>query len=194
MKQNTKVFIFSAPSGSGKTTIIHELMKELPFLELAISATTRKPRGNEIHGKDYYFISVDEFKQKIKDNQFVEWEEVYENKFYGTLKSEIERILRKNHYPCFDVDVKGGVKLKEIFKDKAVSFFIKPPSIETLRERLIKRNTDTPEDIEKRLARAKMEMQYEKFFDYVILNDDLQNAVNTIKQIILRNVNTDIHN
>ena len=188
MKHKIKAFIFSAPSGSGKTTIIKRLMEEMPFLEMAISATTRKPRGNEKHGVDYYFISPEEFKRKIEKNEFVEWEEVYKDKFYGTLKSEIKRILEKKHYPCFDVDVKGGVKLKEYFKDQAISFFIKPPSIEVLEQRLINRNTETMDEIKKRLQRASMEMQYEKYFDYVILNDELNKAVSHIKQIIMQSL------
>ncbi len=184
MKAKPEVFIFSAPSGSGKTTIIKELMRQFPNLELAVSATTRKPRNGEILGKDYYFLSSEEFKQKIKENAFVEWEEVYSNQFYGTLKSEIERIRQKGNYPCFDVDVKGGIKLKEIFGNKAISFFIKPPSLKVLEERLRNRKTETEEQIRKRLDKASWEMQFEEKYDYVILNDKLEEAVKKIAEII----------
>ncbi len=184
MKAKPKVFIFSAPSGSGKTTIIRELMKRFPDLELAVSATTRKPRKNETHGKDYYFLSLEEFRQKIQENAFVEYEEVYENQFYGTLKSEIERIQKNGRFPCFDVDVKGGVKLKEIFGDEAVSFFIKPPSLQVLEERLRNRKTETEEQIRKRLSKASWEMQFQDKYDHVILNDKLEEAVRQIAEII----------
>lgn len=179
-----KVIIFSAPSGSGKTTLVKHCLETFPELEFSISATTRSPRGEEIHGKDYYFLSTEEFKQKISENAFVEYEEVYTDKFYGTLKSEVERIWANQKIVIFDVDVVGSVNLKKIFGDQAMSIFIAPPSIEELEKRLISRNTDSLETIKVRVSKAQEELNYQNQFDKIIVNNDLETAQNDIKAII----------
>ena len=168
-----KVIIFSAPSGSGKSTVVNHLLSKCPQLELSISATSRPPRGTEKDGVEYYFLSNEEFERRIANNEFVEYEQVYKGRYYGTLKAELERIWSAGHIIAFDVDVKGGVNLKKIFGDDALSVFIQAPSIEVLRERLIKRGTDTPEAIEERVAKAREEMTYAPQFDYVLVNDNL---------------------
>jgi len=168
-----KVIIFSAPSGSGKSTVVNHLLAKCPILELSISATSRPPRGTEKDGVEYYFLTNEEFERRIANNEFVEYEQVYVGRYYGTLKSELERIWSKGHIIAFDVDVKGGVNLKKIFGDDALSVFIQAPSVEVLRDRLIKRGTDTPEAIEERVAKAAEEMQYAPKFDYVLVNDKL---------------------
>lgn len=149
-----KLVIFSAPSGSGKTTIVRELLQRFPRLEFSVSATSRAPRGKERNGVDYFFLSPEEFRQAVQEDKFVEWEEVYSGTCYGTLRSEMERIWQKGNVIVFDVDVIGGLNLKRIFGDRACAIFIMPPSIETLRERLVKRGTDSPETIECRVAKA----------------------------------------
>lgn len=169
-----KVIIISAPSGSGKSTVINHLLKMFPQLEFSISATSRAPRGTEQDGKEYYFISGEEFKRRIENGDFVEYQEVYPGRFYGTLRSEETRIWEKGHIILFDVDVKGGINLKKIFKDKAYSIFIKAPSIKELRERLEKRGTDTPESIEERVRKARVEARFAGKYDYTLVNDDLQ--------------------
>lgn len=179
-----KLIIFSAPSGSGKTTIVHHLMGLVEGLEFSISATSRAPRGVEQNGKDYYFLSGEEFDQKIAENAFVEWEEVYAGTKYGTLRSEMERIWAKGHTILFDVDVKGGVRLKEIFGSEALSVFIMPPSVEELRSRLVGRATDSPEKIEQRIAKAGEELSYAERFDKVVVNDDLATAVAEVRRIV----------
>lgn len=179
-----KLIIFSAPSGSGKTTIVHHLMGMVEGLEFSISATSRAPRGVEQNGKDYYFLSGEEFDQKIAENAFVEWEEVYAGTKYGTLRSEMERIWAKGHTILFDVDVKGGVRLKEIFGSEALSVFIMPPSVEELRSRLVGRATDSPEKIEQRIAKAGEELSYAERFDKVVVNDDLATAVAEVCRIV----------
>ncbi|MGB4293217.1 MAG: guanylate kinase [Bacteroidales bacterium] len=171
-----KAVIISAPSGAGKSTIVKYLLESGLNLEFSVSATTRQPRGEEKNGVDYYFLTVDEFKKKISNGEFVEWEEVYENHFYGTLRSELERIWVKNKHVLFDVDVKGGISLKKIFGDRALSLFIMPPSIEELEERLKKRGTDSPEKIKIRIQKAGIEMQSAVFFDRIVVNDDLEKA------------------
>ncbi|MDR1226109.1 MAG: guanylate kinase [Prevotellaceae bacterium] len=171
-----KVIIFSAPSGSGKTTIVRHLLKVMPELEFSISATSRAPRGTEVDGKDYYFLATDEFRSRIKADDFVEWEEVYHGKYYGTLKSEPERIWASGKHVLFDVDVHGGISLKKIFGDKALLIFIMPPSVEELRNRLIARSTDAPEVIDERVAKAELELSFSKHFDRVIINDRLDEA------------------
>lgn len=179
-----KLLIFSAPSGSGKTTIVKEVLKQIPDLEFSISACSRKPRKGEEHGKDYYFYSAEEFKQKIENQEFIEWEEVYENHFYGTLKSEVSRIWEKGHHVVFDVDVFGGLNIKKQFKDNALAIFIKAPSIDELRKRLEKRGTETAEQIDKRINKAEHELKQADRFDVVILNNSLELAVNeTIERI-----------
>lgn len=179
-----KLIIFSAPSGSGKTTIVHHLMGLVDGLEFSISATSRAPRGAEQNGKDYYFLSGEEFDKRIAEDAFVEWEEVYAGTKYGTLRSELERIWAKGHTILFDVDVKGGVRLKEIFGSDALSVFIMPPSVEELRNRLIGRATDSPEKIEQRIAKADEELSYADRFDRVIVNDDLEVAVGEVRRIV----------
>ena len=170
------ILIFSAPSGAGKSTLINFLLSERKDLEFSISATTRHPRGVEEHGKEYYFITNPEFEKLIRDDQLVEWQQVYSGTYYGTLKSEIERIESSGHHVVFDVDVEGGINLKRIFGDDARSIFVAPPSVAELRKRLINRATDAPEKIEERVAKAASEMEKAQYFDTVIVNDNLEKA------------------
>lgn len=179
------MLILSAPSGSGKSTIIQYLLNKGLPLEFSISATTRAPRGNEQHGKEYYFYTVEEFKNKIANNEFVEYEEVYENRFYGTLKSECERIWAKNKVIVFDVDVAGGMRLKKLFGDKALSLFIQAPSVEVLRQRLEGRKTDSAEEIQKRIDKATYEMQFASKYDAIVINDKLETACNDAEQLLI---------
>ena len=172
-----KVIIFSAPSGAGKSTVVKHLLGLHPEFEFSVSATSRPPRGQEQDGVEYYFIDAPRFRELIAEDAFVEYEEVYKNRFYGTLKSEVERIWAKGHVIIFDVDVKGGVSLKKYFGDQALSVFIQAPSVEVLRERLVKRGTDSAEDIEKRVAKAAEEMTYAPQFDRILVNDDLATAL-----------------
>ena len=182
---DNKVVIFSAPSGAGKSTIVNHLLGIHPELEFSISATSRAPRGQEEHGKEYYFFSADDFRQMIAEDKFVEYEEVYAGSFYGTLRSEVERIWAKGHAIVFDIDVQGGVNLKRIFGDQALSVFIQAPSVEVLRERLVGRGTDTEEAIERRVAKAASEMEFAAGkFDYVLINDDLATAKTEAERII----------
>lgn len=182
---SNKVVIFSAPSGAGKSTIVNHLLGIHPELEFSISATSRAPRGQEQHGVEYYFYTADEFRRMIEEDRFVEHEEVYPGSFYGTLKSEVERIWAKGNTIIFDIDVQGGVNLKRIFGDQAFSVFIQAPSVEILRERLIGRGTDTAEAIEKRVAKAASEMEFAAGkFDYTLVNDDLATALNEAERII----------
>lgn len=171
-----KVIIFSAPSGSGKSTIVNHILGLHPEMEFSVSATSRSPRGEEVDGVEYLFYSAETFRTLIADNKFVEYEEVYQDRFYGTLKSEVNRIWAKGHVIIFDVDVKGGGSLKKYFGEQAMSVFIQAPSVEVLRERLIGRGTDSMEEIEKRVAKASEEMTYAPKFDKVLINDDLQTA------------------
>ena len=185
-----KVIIFSAPSGAGKSTIVNHLLQLHPELEFSISATSRAPRGNERHGTEYYFFTSDQFRAMIAEDKFVEYEEVYPGSFYGTLKSEVERIWAKGHAIVFDIDVQGGVNLKRIFGDKALSVFIQAPSVEVLRKRLVGRGTDTDEAIESRVAKAASEMEFAKGkFDYVLINDNLQSALSEAEDTIARFLN-----
>ncbi len=184
-----KVIIFSAPSGSGKTTLVKHGLSVVPELSFSISATTREPRGEEQHGKDYYFLKPEEFRSKISDQEFVEFEEVYTDKYYGTLKSEVERIWNEGKVVIFDVDVKGGIRLKEIFGDKALSIFVMPPSIAELERRLITRNTDCAETIKTRVGKAEEEMTYQNYFDKVIINTDLDTAKSEVEKIINNFIN-----
>ena len=185
-----KMLIVSAPSGSGKSTIVQWLMREHPELKLyfSISCTSRAPRGTEQDGVEYFFLTPEEFKDKIAKNEFLEYEEVYENRFYGTLKQQVERQREEGQNVVFDVDVKGGVNIKKYYGDEALSLFIQPPSVEELRKRLIGRATDTPEAIEQRLAKAEYELTFASQFDHVIVNDDLeiakQEALKTIKSLL----------
>ena len=185
-----KVLIVSAPSGSGKSTIVNFLMKEHPEFRLAfsVSATSRPPRGQEQDGVDYYFLSAEEFRRHIEADDFLEYEEVYEGRFYGTLKSQVEEKLAAGKNVVFDVDVKGGINIKKYYGEAALSVFIQPPSVEELRRRLVGRATDAPEVIEQRIARAEFELTFAPKFDCVIVNDDLskaqQEAYDTIKAFL----------
>lgn len=182
---NNKVLIFSAPSGSGKSTIVNHILgiwKDQ--IEFSVSATSRAPRGAEQNGREYWFKTPEEFKELIENDMLVEYEEVYKDHFYGTLKSEVDRIWAKGHTIIFDVDVKGGVNLKKYFGADALSVFIQAPSVEELRRRLVARGTDTPEAIEERVAKASGEMEYAPQFDYVLINDDLATAYNEIEKVV----------
>jgi guanylate kinase len=173
-----KAIIFSAPSGSGKTTIVRHLLEKNPDLGFSISASTRDKRGRtEAHGKDYYFLTPEEFKKKIDNKEFVEWEEVYEGNFYGTLKSEVDRIWKKGKNVIFDVDVKGGINLKNYFGDKALAIFVKVPSMEVLKERLHDRGTESEESLSRRLFKANFEMTFQDKFDKVLINEDLDHSL-----------------
>ena len=183
-KKMNKVIIFSAPSGSGKTTLVKHCLQAFAQLQFSISATTRALRGEEIHGKDYFFLSVEEFKKLISEDAFVEFEEVYHDKFYGTLKSEVERTWSEGKVVIFDVDVVGGVNLKKIFGEQALSIFIAPPSIEELERRLISRATDDLETIKTRVAKAKHEMSYAEDFDVIVVNDDLEVSKKEIERLV----------
>ena len=184
MESQGKLIIFSAPSGSGKTTIVKQLLEVFPQFEFSISATSRAPRGVEQNGVDYYFLSAEEFAEAVAANKFVEWEEVYKGTCYGTLRSEMERIWSKGNVILFDVDVMGGIRLKEIFGNDAMSIFVMPPSIEELRKRLEGRGTDAPEVIEKRIAKASFELTKAPQFDHQIINDDLEVAVAECIEVI----------
>ena len=180
-----KCIIFSAPSGAGKTTIVKELLQKPELkLEFSISATTRLPRGQEINGIDYYFLPINDFKNKIEQHEFVEWEEVYQNSFYGTLAKDVERIWNKGNYAAFDVDVKGGLSLKKKFGANALAIFLIPPSVETLEQRLRGRGTDSEEKILERLAKAKYELTFAPQFDVQIVNRTIEECVDiSVKKI-----------
>ena len=179
-----KLIIFSAPSGAGKTSIIKYLLDKISSTEFSISATSRKPRQNEKNGIDYHFMSIDSFKKKIKNNNFIEFEEVYANVFYGTLNSEVERIWQNGKTVLLDMDVKGGLKIKSIFKKKALSIFIKPPSIKALDKRLTKRALDTKKSIQERLKKSEFELSYAEEFDIVLENNDLDKTKNKAFRIV----------
>lgn len=186
MKNQNKdqVIIFSAPSGAGKSTIVRHLLEKFPTLEFSISATSRAPRGKEKDGREYYFFSVDQFETKIKNGDFVEYEEVYQGSYYGTLKSEVRRIWDKEHIIVFDIDVKGGVNLKRLYGKNALAVFIMPPSIDVLRERLVSRGTDSPENIEKRISKAAEELTYKDKFDKILINDNLESALEEAEKLV----------
>ena len=184
MSDNGKLIIFSAPSGAGKTTIVHALSERFPNLEFSISATSRAPRSTEQQGRDYYFMSDEEFRAACDADRFVEWEEVYAGTRYGTLKSELQRIWDKGNVILFDVDVMGGMRLKSIFGERAMSVFVMPPSVETLRQRLLSRATDSLQTIEKRVAKAEYEMTFADRFDHVVINDDLQTAIAQVTDLV----------
>ncbi len=182
-----KLFVFSAPSGSGKTTIVRDVLKNFPDFEFSISATTRKKRANEKDKVDYYFITEAEFKEKIEAGEFVEWEKFYDY-YYGTLKNIVDGNLSKNISTVFEVDVKGALKIKDAYSN-SVLIFIAPPGIEELKERLIKRNTETDEDLKKRIERAEMELSFKQQFDYVVTNINLSEAKAEVKRIIESEIN-----
>ena len=179
-----KVVIFSAPSGSGKSTIVGHILSLHPEMEFSVSAASRAPRGTEQDGVEYYFFTADQFRQMIAEDKFVEYQEVYPGSFYGTLKSEVERIWDKDHVIIFDVDVKGGINLKKYFGDKALAVFIQAPSVEELRRRLVARGTDSPEAIERRVAKAAEEMTYAPQFDTILINDDLETAFREAEEMV----------
>jgi guanylate kinase len=180
-----KAFIFAAPSGSGKTTIVKHLVQTNPLLGFSISASTRDKRGRtEENGKDYYFLSKEDFLRKIQNDEFVEWEEVYEGNFYGTLKSEIERIWNEGKHVVFDVDVKGALNLKKYFGDRALAIFVKVPSLDVLKERLSDRGTESPESLSRRVYKAEFEMGFENRFDVTLLNDELEESKMKAEQLV----------
>ena len=179
-----KLIVISAPSGAGKTSIVHYLLKNMPELSFSISACSRAKRSTEVDGKDYYFLEGEEFKNKIKADAFLEWEEVYENQFYGTLKSELQRIWDNDKTVIFDVDVIGGLNIKKQYPKECLSVFIMPPSVDVLRERLSSRGSESKEMLEKRLSKAEEEISRNQGFDSVILNDDFNIACKEVKQII----------
>jgi len=184
MAMNGKMVIISAPSGAGKSTMIRHLQEKGVKLEFSVSATTREPRGNEENGVEYYFLTVSEFKRRIAKGDFVEWEEVYKNQYYGTLKSEIERIWANGNHVLFDVDVKGGINLKKIFGHNAISIFIMPPSVRELEKRLLRRGTDDPSWIRTRVAKAAQEMKLADEFDNIVINDNLEMAEKEVYDLV----------
>jgi len=179
-----KVLIFSSPSGAGKTTIVHHLLKTFPSLAFSVSATTRPRRPHEVDGKDYYFLTPEEFRKKIEEGAFVEWEEVYKDTYYGTLRSEVDRLLGQGKHVVFDVDVKGALNIKKQFGDRALSIFVMPPSIEELEKRLRHRSTDPEESIRERVAKARIEMGYADKFDVILVNDQLDKALKEAEEIV----------
>ncbi|MEE4287695.1 MAG: guanylate kinase [Mariniphaga sp.] len=179
-----KLIIFSAPSGAGKTTIVRHLLQQDFELEFSVSATSRQPRRGEVHGKDYYFISEEEFRGKIKNDEFLEWEEVYNGIFYGTLKSEVERILDTGKNVIFDVDVVGGSNIKKFYGNEALAVFVKPPSVGELKKRLKIRSTESEEKIKMRIAKAKKELEFVNRFDVIIVNEDLEKALIEAEKVV----------
>ena len=185
-----KVIIFSAPSGAGKTTIVRSLLEKNPSLSFSISACSREPRPNEINGNDYFFIGVDGFRERIKKDDFLEWEEVYKDHYYGTLNSELKRIWSDSKTVVFDVDVKGGITIKNKLKEAALSVFVMPPSIEELEKRLRSRETETEEKIKQRISKAALEMSQSNAFDVVLENDNLEQAISEAAALVEKFINT----
>ncbi len=193
--QKGKLLVFSAPSGSGKTTIVRHLLAQPDLnLEFSISCTTREPRGEEVHGTDYYFISWDEFKKHIKAEDFVEWEEVYTDNFYGTLKAEVERIWALGKHVIFDIDVAGGLRIKHKFPNETLAVFVKPPSVDELKRRLKQRSTESEDKINMRIAKASVELATAPQFDTIIKNYDLEVAKQDAYQLVKKFINTDSTN
>jgi len=180
-----KMIIISAPSGAGKTTIVKHLLQQELNLEFSVSATSRSARPNEIHGKDYYFLTPDEFQQKIKNNEFLEWEEVYNGFFYGTLKSEVERIRNTGRNVIFDVDVIGGLNIKKYYGNEALAVFIMPPSVEELMKRLKIRSTETDDKIKSRIAKAEYELSFAKYFDEILVNDNMEKTLLEAEKLVI---------
>lgn len=186
MNFNGKLIVFSGPSGSGKTSIVKALLNKYPDLfGFSVSATTREKRENETDGKDYYFISKEAFEKKIRDGEFIEWEEVYKGLYYGTLKSEVDRLHNAGKHVLFDIDVEGGLNIKRIYKDNALTIFVMPPSLEDLKKRLQLRNTEDEESFNKRVSKAEKEIEKAKFFDVIIVNDVLENAVSKAEKEVM---------
>lgn len=179
-----KLIVIVAPSGAGKTTIARALLRDFPKIKFSISATTRKPREGEISGKDYHFLSKTEFDQRIGQNGFLEWEEFYNGIRYGTLRSEVDKLMKYGYFPLLDIEVKGALNVKDIYGSDCVSIFIQPPSLDELKRRLVKRGTETEQSLSLRLERAEEEIQYADTFDYVVVNDDLDVAYKQVKKII----------
>lgn len=186
-----KAIIVSAPSGAGKTTIVHKLIASGLPLGFSVSATSRPRRLNEVNGVDYFFLSPEEFMKKVKNGEFIEWEEVYENQYYGTLKSEIERLWQEKKHALFDVDVKGGISLKKYFGPQALAIFIKPPSLQALYERLQSRGTETEESLKKRMAKAEYELSFAPRFDAVVENNILEEAVAEVYKLVVNFIGTE---
>ncbi len=184
-----KILIITAPSGAGKTSITKHLMHKFPQLAFSVSAATRRPRGNEKDGVDYHFMSEDEFKQKIQHNEFVEWEMVYEGKYYGTLKEELQRIWNENKIPVLDIDVKGAIHVQQQFPQTSLSLFIEPPSVEELKNRLQSRGTETEESLAARVNKASYELSFKEHFNKIIVNDDLQKACIEAEMILFGFIN-----
>jgi guanylate kinase len=180
----SKLIVFTAPSGAGKTTIVRHLLKNIPNLSFSTSATTRYQRQGEEHGKDYYFLTKEDFKQKIEQDAFVEWEEVYRDQYYGTLKSEVERLWGLKQHIIFDIDVKGARNVKSAYPQQTLTIFIKAPSLEALLDRLRNRNTEAPEQLARRMAKATEEAAFEDQFDYVLVNDDLTVALQEAEKVV----------
>lgn len=179
-----KLIIVTAPSGSGKTTIVKHLLSTFDNLAFSVSATTRPPRKNEVHGKDYYFMSLKEFQEHIRKGDFLEWEEVYDNQYYGTLRSEVERLWKEGKHVIFDIDVQGALHLKEAYPDKTLTIFVKPPAPEVLAQRLRKRKSESEESLKKRIAKAEFELSFENNFDVVIVNDKLEEALEKAELVV----------
>lgn len=180
-----KIIIITAPSGAGKTSITHYLLQHYPELAFSISAATRQPRSHEKDGVDYYFLSIEEFRQKIRDGEFVEWEMVYEGKYYGTLRSELQRIWDNNQIPLLDIDVKGAIHVQQQFPQTSLSIFIEPPSVGELKRRLESRGTETPESLRDRVNKAAYEISFKHHFDYCIVNDNLDRACQQAEEILV---------
>ena len=184
LTSNKKLIIFTAPSGAGKTTIVRHLLKNRKDISFSISACTRKQRYGEVNGMDYYFYTTTEFMRKVDTGEFVEWEEVYENQYYGTLRSEVERIWGIGKHVIFDIDVKGAYQIKQKYKEKALTIFVKPPSFEQLKQRLVNRKTEDDASLQKRIQRVKEEMTYERLFDITVINDKLPEALSDASTIV----------
>ena len=179
-----KLIILSAPSGSGKTTIVRHLLAQFPSLAFSVSATSRKPRKNEKDGVDYYFLTIDDFRKKIEEGAFLEWEEVYTGQYYGTLRSEVERLRKSGRHVVFDIDVVGGSRLKQEFSSESLAIFVQPPSLVIMEKRLRERGTDSEEQLQKRLGKAREELSYAGQFDHVLINDRLENTLLEAEKMI----------